>query len=332
MKRNETVESRDLVESWIEGLAQEGVIDRIEYLRLDREGHEVERCGAVMSSSPFSASRMADELVEECARVAEWKKQRTSFRFECYRKSEDPQFHTVRGAQKTRVFDFGEGGEEFLHEEVRENLSTQREFNALRHAERMQELSVSAVRELRQTDLQEKTRLMRRIEFLENRADAQERAVAEAREKARRTEVEYLKAKREDRIHQLGYDMLSLAVPAIASKALPSGGSAQGPLEGDLVKDFFESMTPKQIRTFVTQAGLDPAQLMALDALREAYQKGEHPALADPLIEKFFDTLTPQQGELFKSILRPEQLEQFGKIVGAYYERQQQRKAAEAAE
>lgn len=246
----------------------------------------------------------------------------------CYRIPDDPRFRWCAGTpQDTRRFRFGNPA--LSHTEAQEvvdravaALAVRNAEITYRHAEEMHRIAIDAV-ERKDANLRSEIDRLYRVtrdkdEAWQKMIDARIKEIENAATKR----IELIKAEHEAKIWDLGFKHLEMAVPALMTKLLPSGGSK--PLADDAVSHFLKSLSPLQLEDIKKRAQFTPVQGMAFQSLVEAYLSGKNttPAALDALIEQVLDQLTDAQAEVLRQILRPEQQEEFmTTIVRPYYER-----------
>jgi hypothetical protein len=319
------VEDREDVRAWIARLLGEGPIAYIDVSRVLPSGEE-ERAGSLSGSGGQDASGAigAGDYAANLARLMQ--DEADNFggpqHFMCYafRDPNDTRFSLFAGKYQRRArFTFQGHGtpEPPTRDQVNEKIEQVFLGVSLHHTQKMSEITIAALSRMRDVDDREKNRQARRIEFLEEREDRRQKILIEMQEQGRQKEIELLKAKREDRMHEGVYKMLSMAAPAMMSKILPAGSTGPA-LQGSKLQEFFEELSPGQIKKIIATAGFNEGQLLAFQALHEQFSKGETPALGTPLVKELISQLTSEQTLAIEAVLRPEQVKLLGEIGEAY--------------
>ena len=61
------------------------------------------------------------------------------------------------------------------------------------------------------------------------------------------------------------------------------------------LQEFFEDLSPGQIKKIIATSGFNEGQLLAFQALHEEFSKGRTPALSTPLVKELLSQLTTEQ-------------------------------------
>jgi hypothetical protein len=195
-----------------------------------------------------------------------------------------------------------------------------------RHNEVLMRISVDAVTALRNFNTKDLDRYMQRTQRLEDQRDEVSQKLHQLAMAENDHSLKVIQAKREDRQHELMHGVIELAMPALLAKALP-GGVGAPPRGGDLLQNFVLGISPLQMQKIIPH--LNPAQLMGIQSLQEAYSKGKAPSFGDVIVQRFLDSLEPGQTEALDQILRPDQIEELVKITAMYWQEREKQNGAD---
>ena len=275
------------VRRWVASRMSEGHILRIDVL------HEESKTGILSVGGVKDEDALVRALCEAMTDDAEGREGEHKYLVSCYRAPDDPAFQALAGqVQSSRTFRFGvetsEQEYERNHERVLMVQAVAMARNAQLHTEEMHKIALQSAKDFRSVDLAEKEALRKRLSDAEDKVNRAQEMMFKANEMMRGQETKALEARMADRVHQMAFQVLEQATPLVMGRLLPGGASAAGtaPLQSDLLRDFFEDLTPKQIREITERVGLDPLQLAALAELRTAYAEGKIPPNGDAILDK----------------------------------------------
>lgn len=192
---------------------------------------------------------------------------------------------------------------------------------SMRHAEVANRLFLDAAVELKRKNERELERAVRRIEQLEAREDENNRMWVEMIREREQSQLDLLRAKREDRRDELVAKMVTDAVglmgPAFLAKMLPAGTYTGPPPRAMTHLQAFvlglSTLQKKQIMRL-----LAPHQIAALEPIIAAIESDKPVAFGDHTMKAFAESLSMPQFDAIREVLRPEQVEQLERALLPY--------------